>query len=211
MSGPGGDTQFTQRFALRSHGAYDSLLALKFALEHQNPPAVVALSTTGTAPSPATNFSLLSVSDPSVLVWAIEPAEEGIGSGVIVRVWNQAANISTFSLTPNFGSRARVSASATTHVETDVAAASVVTQGGADSLSVSASAFEMRTFRLRPGTYFEAWRGQLQTWFGGAASVNDSLLTPGASFDVRQARDLGQPLAPPSSLDRFIRLRLSEP
>src|SRR5207248_3649550 len=33
----GGDTLFTQRFALQTHGTFNQTAAMKFALEHQNP------------------------------------------------------------------------------------------------------------------------------------------------------------------------------
>ena len=37
---------------------------------------------------PARTFSLLSVSDPDVLLWTVKPAEEGIGAGIVIKVWN---------------------------------------------------------------------------------------------------------------------------
>jgi alpha-mannosidase len=34
------------------------------------------------------HFSLLSVSDPNVLLWSVKPSEEGIENGIITRFWN---------------------------------------------------------------------------------------------------------------------------
>ena len=39
-----GDSYFLQRFALQSHGSYDQAAAMRFALEHQTPPTVGAVS-----------------------------------------------------------------------------------------------------------------------------------------------------------------------
>ena len=41
----GGDSRFLNRYALRTHGAYDPAAAMRFALEHQNP--LVAARVTG--------------------------------------------------------------------------------------------------------------------------------------------------------------------
>jgi alpha-mannosidase len=59
---------------------------MKFSLEHQNP--LIAGSVTGTRDGYGSHFSLLTVSDPDVLLWSIKPSEEGIENGLITRFWN---------------------------------------------------------------------------------------------------------------------------
>jgi alpha-mannosidase len=85
----GGDAYFLQRFGLEAHGAYDAPTAMRFALEHQNPPAVGEV--TGGTSYPATSFSLLESSAPDVFIWSVKPAEDTNAGGLIIRVWNQAA------------------------------------------------------------------------------------------------------------------------
>lgn len=94
----GGDTQFVNRFSFRRHGAYDPAAAMKFALEHQNP--LVSAKLTGGAAGPLSPDTLAFVRLPSddVLLWALKPAEEGIESGLIARVWNLADAPRTFAL-----------------------------------------------------------------------------------------------------------------
>jgi alpha-mannosidase len=146
----GGDAFFLQRFALQTHGAFDALGAMRFALEHQNP-LVTGLVTGGSA-YPASSYSYLSVSNPNVLLWALKPAEEGIGEGVIVRLWNLGPSLANVSVTPASGLTRAVR---TTHLETDLQGVSVA--GG--SLSASIPAQAIRTYRLRndsapPTTFF---------------------------------------------------------
>ncbi|HVN78741.1 MAG TPA: glycoside hydrolase [Terriglobia bacterium] len=90
----GGDGYFLQRFALRTHGAYDQTEAMKFGLEHQNP--LVAGPVTGSSTSYSENsHSLLTVSDPNVLLWALKPSEDGIlNAGIALRVWNMSDSTS---------------------------------------------------------------------------------------------------------------------
>ena len=118
----GGDTSFLNRFAFRGHSAYNQPAAMRFALEHQNP--LVAARLTGNAGGslPADQYSALAVSDPDILVWAFKPAEEGIGAGRIVRVWNLADAPRTLdlSLAQGIGSAQKC-----THIETDVSSATV--------------------------------------------------------------------------------------
>ncbi|MFH0757984.1 MAG: glycoside hydrolase [Bacteroidota bacterium] len=110
-----GDTSFTDAFALGSlAGDFNATGAMKFSMEHQNP--LVSGHITGKTPCYSHQESLLSISDPNVLAWAVKPAEEGIGKGVILRVWNVGDQESdcTLSFTaPLSGCKQ------TSHVETD--------------------------------------------------------------------------------------------
>jgi alpha-mannosidase len=82
-----GDSAFNHSFALGSSaGGFNPTDAMKFALEHQNP--LVSGDITGNSPYYGHQASLFTLSDPSVLSWAVKPAEEGIEHGVILRVWN---------------------------------------------------------------------------------------------------------------------------
>jgi alpha-mannosidase len=131
LPGQGGDTNFLQRFALQPHGAYDSLQAMKFALEHQNP--LVTGQITGTAVSlPETQYSFLQINNPSVLLWALKPAEDGVGAGLIARVWNISSAGQNFSLKLNDGPL--MSAIQVTHIETPVATAQVTNGDLIDNL-----------------------------------------------------------------------------
>jgi len=144
----GGETHFLQRFALRPHQAYDGVAAMRFALEHQNPLIAGRVKGSPAAPMPETAFSLVSVSDSRVLLWAIKPAEEGVSRGIVVRFWNLAdvPVTSTF----DFG-RNLVSMNRTTHLETDLDSVSLEA-GKAPSAPFARQ--QLHTFRvqLRPGS-----------------------------------------------------------
>jgi alpha-mannosidase len=118
----GGDTHFLQRFALRTHGVYDPTAAMRFSLEHQNP-LVTGVVKGGNDHYPENAFSLLSISNPDVLLWALKPAEEGIETGIVVRVWNLASERADFSL--KLSSASIVSAEQTSHIETPTSEARV--------------------------------------------------------------------------------------
>lgn len=139
-----GDTQFLQRFALRTHGSaqYTQRDAMKFALEHQNPFVTGAVTGSGNT-YPETNYSAFSLNDQNVMLWALKPAEEGIGKGVIARVWNlgTAPATPTFTLNPKIASAKR-----TTHIETDIEPVAV-TNG---TIQATVGAKQMLTFRLLP-------------------------------------------------------------
>jgi hypothetical protein len=139
----GGATHFTQRFALQGCARFQAAQAMRFALEHQNP-LVTGLVAGGDA-LPAESFSLLKVSHPDVLLWALKPAEEGVAQGIVARVWNLSPEAQQFSLSLATGLTA---ARQTTHIETDIAPASIVN----GSLSASARPSQLLTFRLTPGT-----------------------------------------------------------
>ncbi|MEW6744513.1 MAG: CFI-box-CTERM domain-containing protein [Planctomycetota bacterium] len=110
----GGDSHFLQRFALMTHGEYDPLTAMRFALEHQNP--LVTGVVTGREGYPPKSYSFLSISDPNVVLWALKPADDGIERGILARVWNLSPESVDYSLTVQ-GSNV-VHAEETTHIET---------------------------------------------------------------------------------------------
>jgi alpha-mannosidase len=143
----GGDTHFLQRFALQTHGAYDQVGAMKFALEHQNP--LVTGAVTGGSAYPEQTFSLLTIDNANVLLWALKPADDGIfGSGVVARVWNLSDAAANFTLTLPDDSIA--SANELTHIETPLGSAPV----NAGALSSSATAQQIRTFSIYPESLF---------------------------------------------------------
>jgi len=148
IDGPGlgipsqnGATEFLQRFALRPHGAYDPVAAMRFALEHQNPLVAAPVIGDGTSPYPATTYSLLTISNPGVLLWALKPAEEGIEAGIIARVWNLAPTSGnyTVSFAPGLSEARRV-----THIETNLGVLPVA--DGRVSSPIAAA--QLQTLRL---------------------------------------------------------------
>jgi alpha-mannosidase len=96
LPGQGGDVHFMQRFALKTHDAFDPVNAMKFALEHQNP--LVTGVVTGGSIYPEDSYSLLSISNSKVLLWALKPAEDGIDQGIVVRMWNLSSVKESFLL-----------------------------------------------------------------------------------------------------------------
>ncbi len=139
-----GATYFLQRFALRPHAAYDQVAAMKFALEHQNPFVTGTLIGDDKGPLPADTFSLLTISDPSVLLWAVKPAEEGIDRGIIARLWNVSDAPATANISLSSGLS---TASRTTHIETDLAPIALTTAG---SLPATFARQQLQTYRLQP-------------------------------------------------------------
>jgi alpha-mannosidase len=111
-----GDSYFENYIALNPHnGPFDPTSAMKFSLEHQNP--LVAAKITGTSEQyPSEQFSLLSISDPNVLVWALKPAEEGIDKGIVLRVWNTSNDEAKYTI--HLASQI-VSCKRISHIETD--------------------------------------------------------------------------------------------
>jgi len=120
----GGDGYFLQRFALKTHGGFDQTAAMRFSLEHQNSFVTGRIGGFGDQlrQYPASSFSFLQISDPNVMLWALKPAEDGIGQGVAARVWNQAGSPLSYSLSL---ARPIASADRVTHVETRIAPANV--------------------------------------------------------------------------------------
>ena len=153
ITNQGGDSRFLNRFAFRAHAAaYDPAAAMRFALEHQNP--LVAARVTGTAasPLPATSWSLVTMPSPDVLLWSLKPAEEGIASGIIARVWNLAEGVRTMTIAlPAFPI---AMANRVTHLETDLGPATLSVGVVSEALARQ----QMATFRLATsGTPLDLW------------------------------------------------------
>ena len=139
----GDDTHFMQRFALQTHDTYGPVAAMRFALEHQNP--LVTAVVPGGSQYPETSYSLLSISDSNVLLWALKPADDGIAQGIIARLWNLSDSMASFSLSllPHFSI---TSAKRTTHIETPLDDATVTN----DNLQASLEGHQMGTFLVKP-------------------------------------------------------------
>ncbi len=140
----GGDAHFVQRFALRTHDAYDPMSAMRFSLEHQNP--LVTGIVAGGSGYPGTSYSLLTISDPNVLLWALKPSEEGMERGIIARVWNVASVPKEFSL--SFADSSVNAAMHTSHIETDISAVALAN----GVLASSAATQQIKTYRLFNGS-----------------------------------------------------------
>ena len=138
-----GASQFLQRFALRAHGGYDPVAAMRFALEHQNPLQAGAVISDGQKLFPEASYSLLQASDPRVLLWALKPAEEGIDHGIVARLWNVSDSPATsqLRLTPGVAAAQRSS-----HVETDLEAVELAADG---SVPTQYAKQQLQTYRIR--------------------------------------------------------------
>jgi alpha-mannosidase len=176
----GGDSSFLHRFALRTHSGYDPAAAMRTALEHQNP--LVTGQVTGTNVQwPVGPLGMISISDPNVLLWTLKPAEEGLGQGLIVRLWNVTSQPRTANVA--LLQDALRSAFETTHIETNVASLPV----SSGSVAVSFQPQQLRTLRLRSDIAAIATYGSGCPGFNGAAtllSVGDSLPSLGQNFDI---------------------------
>jgi hypothetical protein len=136
-------THFLQRFALRPHGGYDPVAAMKFALEHQNPFVTGAvISQTGGA-YPGTNYSLLTVSNANVLLWAFKLHDDGLEHGLVARLWNLSDTPATAEIAFAPGLTA---AHRTTHIETALEAVPLT---GAGALPATFTRQQMQTYRLK--------------------------------------------------------------
>ncbi|MDZ7384645.1 MAG: glycoside hydrolase [candidate division KSB1 bacterium] len=91
----GGDSYFLQRFALRGRTAFSAAEDMRFALEHQNP--LVAIRVEGGTELPADRFSMVSIDNPEVLLWALKPAEDNPNQ-LVARVWNLGSGPTSFGL-----------------------------------------------------------------------------------------------------------------
>ena len=146
IANQGGDSFFLDRFGFRTHTAYDPAAAMRFALEHQSPLVATRVSGTGSAPLQPTTWSLLGIDNPDVILWALKPAEEGIGNGVIARVWNLSESPRTMNLSwlgPPTAVVRRV-----THIETDLSSATF----GAGVLTAALTRQQLQSFRLQIAT-----------------------------------------------------------
>ncbi|MHA4845044.1 glycosyl hydrolase-related protein [Flavitalea antarctica] len=137
-----GDSYFEDFFAIRPYMGKENsaVAAMKFSLQHQNP--LIAAKITGTGGVYHGNqYSMLNVSDPDVLVWAIKPAEDGVENGVVVRLWNLADKDRKTTLS----SESKMSkAFSITHIETDDQA--IPLNNGAVDAIIGHN--KMQTFRI---------------------------------------------------------------
>jgi len=136
----GGDSHFTQRFALQTRDGFDAADAMRFALEHQNPLQTGIV--VGGHSYPENSYWLLSVSDREALVWSVKPAEDGSEGSVVMRLWNQAHKPARAAV--QFAG-APTEARTLTHIETDLGAAPF--EGA--SLPVEFAAQQLRTLKVR--------------------------------------------------------------
>lgn len=135
-----GDVYFENFLAIKPHaGRFDAGVAMRFSLQHQNP--LIAQKITGGNGYEGNSFSLLTVSDPDVVVWALKPAEEGIGNGIIVRVWNVANTDKAITIS---AMAPIAKAFGITHIETDDSEIQV--RDG--KLATTIGHNRMQTFRL---------------------------------------------------------------
>ena len=134
-----GQQSFFYNFALTTHKAFDATEAMKFSMEHQNPLTTGWIE--GKNGDNQNKFSLLSVSDPNVLLWSVKPAEEGIENGLIARFWNFNAK----PVSPILKlSKPIKTAWQTTHIETNEQKLKPLN----GILKANFNQFQMKTFRL---------------------------------------------------------------
>lgn len=146
IQGQNGASYFLQRFALQARTGYDQAAAMRFALEHQNPLVTGKAIGASDAPYAASQYCLLQVSQPDVLLWALKPAEEGIGAGLVARLWNLASAPRSTAIRSTPGVRA---AQRTTHIETDLAPVTLQTS---NTINASFTREQMQTYRLQLAT-----------------------------------------------------------
>ncbi len=139
-----GETRFRQRFALRPHGGYDPVAAMRFALEHQNPFVTAAVTGPANAPYPPDRYEFLRIDTPGVLAWAVKPADDGHGHGVAVRLWNVTSSAQSTRLSLATG---LAGATFATHIETPVESAGVDPDG---HLPLTFAPQQIRTVLVRP-------------------------------------------------------------
>ncbi len=139
----GDDLIFNQRFAITTHTNYSAANDMKKALEHQDSMVCGPISTIVNF-LPENQYSFMNCTDPSSIIWAVKPSEEGYLGGTITRVWNLSDNDAAPSLNYDLVIN---EAKRTSHVETDMQALSFVP--GGNELPVTLGHNEMRTFRSR--------------------------------------------------------------
>jgi alpha-mannosidase len=176
-----GDSYLLQRFALQSHGAYDQPRAMRFALEHQNP--LVGGMVSGGSAYPGSSYSYLTVSNPDVLLWSLKPAEEGIGEGVIARLWNLTGTPKPFAISL---AEPIARAKSVTHIETDRGDAAI----SAGTVTATAAQNQLLSFRLFPSSLARSVK----------LLPTDTRMTEGGdggAFTVVRTGDLSLPLDVP--------------
>jgi alpha-mannosidase len=138
----GDDDHFLQRFALRPHDGYSPVSAMKFALEHQNP--LVTGRVDGGDVYPEQTYSLLSVDNPSVLLWALKPADDGLEAGLVARIWNVSDESGMFSLSMSDDEIASVLL--LSHIETPVGVGSIENGRVVDTINQQ----QIKTYAIYP-------------------------------------------------------------
>lgn len=135
----GGDTYFVNHFALGTHSSFDPAASMRFALEHQNP--LVAGEVTGTIGTyPDSVYSLMTISNPQVLGWALKPAQDGGSGNVVVRLWNLSSSKSDVELV---FARSVTAGTKLTHIETPLKGAVAI---GSNSITASLNAQQIVTY-----------------------------------------------------------------
>lgn len=142
IAAQGGDTRFVNRFAFQRHGAYDPAGAMRVSLEHQDPLIEARLTGTPAGVLPSSTYSFVAMPSSDVLLWALKPAEEGIAAGIIARVWNVAQGQRSLALSMPVASH--ITATRTTHLETDIGPAPVASEVLTETLEPQ----QLRTYRI---------------------------------------------------------------
>ena len=138
-----GAKYFLHRFSLLMHESFNAATAMKFAMEHQNPPVTGLVKGSSGDNLYASNlFSLFGINQPDVLLWALKPNDEGIEKGVVARVWNQSGEIRNTQFTSILPIH---SAQRLTHIETPIEVLPVVNGG----LQFDIGARRIETFGLK--------------------------------------------------------------
>jgi alpha-mannosidase len=126
---------------------------MRFSLEHQNPLVAGEINGDASAPYPAEAYSLMSLDDLGVILWALKPSEEGIQSGLIARLWRLGGGSRDVQLTVSVDLN---EAKRTTHLETNLDSLTLesgVHAGGfrfGGAVKVSLAPSQIQTLRLIP-------------------------------------------------------------
>lgn len=112
-----GNAEFHQSFSLRPHGRFDAAVAMRFAMEHQNPLLTESVNGKEIASYETDRYSLIQINNPNVLVWALKVHEDGIERGLTTRLWNVSSKEANAKLEFQFNP---IHAWRTTHIETDL-------------------------------------------------------------------------------------------
>jgi alpha-mannosidase len=136
-----GEVNFNYNFAITSHqSSFDATAAMKFAMEHQNS-FVTGIVEGAKGASKKTSFSLLSVSNPDIVLWSVKPSEEGFEKGLITRFWN----MKNTSQTATIKLKSPITeAWKTTHIETN----EMKLSPSIDELKVDFKQNQINTFRV---------------------------------------------------------------